>query len=138
MFQATRIAVPAYARKADVWLHNMKLADYNEIQVHRGELLGVIHEEVESYLNTTELVYDSDEGFPSLARLTGFYYISDETYETHVNPLWYQISIQTHFLEKPWMDNQEDFDYLGLQVWVRCDPEAWRFSIFRNTDSSVI
>ena len=138
MFNIRRIDLPAYARNPDVWLHNMKLKDHDGIQSHREELLDVVHKEVEEYLNTPDLVYDSDDGFPSLTRLSGDYYISDESYEMHVNPIVFRISIQTHFLEKPSMENQEDFDYLGLQVWIQCDPATWSFSVFRNTDSSAI
>ncbi len=71
MFNVRRIDLPAYARNPDVWLHNMKLKDHDGIQSHREELLNVVHKEVEEYLNTPDLVYDSDDGFPSLTRLTG-------------------------------------------------------------------
>jgi hypothetical protein len=34
--------------------------------------------------------------------------------------------------------DRDDDDYLGLEVWLRCDPVKWTFDLFRNTDSSVI
>lgn len=143
MHDVTRIDRPDYAREPDIWLDAMRLSDYNEIQIHRADLLSLVDQEVAWYLNSPELVFESDDdGFPSWSRLTGEYYISDESYETHVGPLWYQIGINAHFLEKPQPraqgPNQHDYDYLGLNVWIRCDPKIWKFSIFRNTDSSAI
>jgi hypothetical protein len=35
-------------------------------------------------------------------------------------------------------DGDRAQDYLGLDVWLRCDPGKWTFSVFRNTDSSSI
>lgn len=138
MLNVTRISRPPYARLPDIWLHHIKLADYYSIRERYAEVLEVVHQEVADYLNTPGLVFESEDGFPSLSRLTGQYYIADESYTLHVGPPWYQIGIQTHFLERPWYADQTDFDYLGLQVWIRCDPDTWSFSVFRNTDSSSL
>lgn len=134
----TRISRPSYARLPDIWLHHIKRSDDYAIRDRHPEVLEIVHQEVESYLNEPELIFETDDGFPSLSRLTGQYYIADESYTLHVGPPWYQIGIQTHFLEHPWHAGQTNFDYLGLEVWICCDPETWSFTVFRNTDSSSI
>jgi len=125
MLKLTRITKPDYATQAEVWLENIKQSTYQSIQQHRSEMLAV-------------LVGNEDDSFPSSSKMTGEYYIGDESYCAHVGPVWIQIGIQTRFLEKQWRDDQKDFDYLGLEVWIRCVPDDWLFTIFRNTDSSSI
>ena len=138
MIKTKRIDKPDYASTPDVWLEEIKLATYDAIQQHRSNLLEVVENEVAGYLNNSRLVNDSDEHFPNSSKLTGEYYIGDESYRVHVGPVWIQVSIQARFLEKRWRKDQKNFDYLGLEVWIRCDPSDWSFSIFRNTDSSAI
>jgi hypothetical protein len=116
----------------------MRLADYHLIQKHRTPMLKVVHNEVENYLNEPGLYYDGDEdGFPNRAQMTGEYYVSDETYESKVGPPWYRIAVQCHCLGRR-VPGRGANDYLGLEVWLRCDPVMWTFEVFRNTDSSVI
>ena len=138
MLKLTRITKPDYATKAEVRLENIKQSTYQSIQHHRTEMLAVVDREVAAYVSDSGLVGNEDASFPSSSKMTGEYYIGDESYCAHVGPVWIQVGIQTRFLEKQWRDDQKDFDYLGLEVWIRCVPDDWSFTIFRNTDSSSI
>lgn len=139
-FRMKLIERPRWADVPDVWLSDIRLADYQAIQRHRVRMLKVVHKEIEQYLNTENLVYDDedDDGFPNRLRMTGDYYIGDESYTQHVNPLWIQISVGCRCLGRSVVKNRRPDDYLGLEVWLRCEPPRWTFSVFRNTDSSVI
>jgi hypothetical protein len=135
----TRVELPGWARPPEVDLDDMRLSDYHAIQRHRGSMLELVHREVEAYLNTPGLFVERDEdGFPNRSRLSGEYYVSDESYTGHVGPVWIQIGITCHCLERAPPSGFEARDYLGLEVWLRCDPKDWSFSVFRNTDSSAI
>jgi hypothetical protein len=136
--QMTLIPTPAWARKSDIWLRNIKLADYYAIQVRRSELLLVVHREVERYLNTSELVAESEEGFPNTYRMSGEYYICDESYGVQVNPVRFTISVMARCLERASSPSQIDRDYLGLEVLCECFPDGWRFVSEGDVNSSVI
>ena len=139
MFQMTQVELPAWARRPDAHLDNMRLSNYHAIQQHRARMLEAVHREVESYLNTPGLyVEGSEDGFPNRSRMSGEYYVSHESYTGHVGPVWIQVGIMCHCLEKPSRAGREDRDYLGLEVWLRCDSADWSFEVFRNTDSSAI
>lgn len=117
----------------------MRLSEYHEIQQHRDRLLAVVHREVDAYLNTSGLYVEGGEGgFPNRSRMSGTYYVGDESYTRHVGPVWIQVGIECRCLEKPSPPRREKLDYLGLEVWLRCDPADWSFTVFRNTDSSSI
>ena len=139
MFRMTRVELPAWARLPDAHLANMRLSEYHAIQQRRQQMLDTVHIAVEAYLNTPGLyVEGGEDGFPDRSRMSGEYYVSDESYTGHVGPVWIQVGVMCHCLEKPSRAGQEDRDYLGLEVWLRCDPNDWSFSVFRNTDSSSI
>jgi len=115
------------------------VADFDAIQQHRDQLLNAVHQEVEAYLNTPDLVFESDEdGFPNIHRLSGEYYIGDESYSTEKDPVRFVISISARCLEKPWRPGQTEFDYLGLEVWLECRSDDWELVSSRNVDSSAI
>ena len=138
-FNVTRITTPEWARPPRVEVDEVPSAAYEAIQAHRDEMLQRVHQEVEAYLNTPGLYYEGDEeGFPNRSQMTGEYYVGDEYYTTHSHPVWFQIGILCRCLQKPRHEGQRDRDYLGLEVWLRCEPDVWSFTVFRNTDSSVI
>ena len=138
MFRLTRIDPPDWARQPSVSIEGVTAEEYAAIQRHRDKLLRAVHQEVETYLNTPGL-YGEGESFPDRLRMTGAYYIGDESYIAHRKPAWLQISIMCHCLERPKAGMDRDDDYLGLQVWLKCVPERWSsFKVFRNTDSSSI
>jgi hypothetical protein len=135
----TRLELPVWARRPDAHLANVRLSAYHAIQQRREQLLDVVHQEVEAYLNTPGLYgEDGNDMFPNRSRMSGEYYVSDESYIGHVGPEWIQVGVMCHCLEKPSRAGQRDRDYLGLEVWLRCDPADWSFAVFRNTDSSSI
>ena len=139
-FRMTRVDLPAWARRPDAQLDNMRLSDYHVIQEkHRGRMLDLVHREVEEYMNTPGLYGETgDNTFPDRSHMSGKYYVSDESYTGHVGPVWIQISVMCHCLGSRHGPEHEERDYLGLEVWLRCEPDNWSFSVFRNTDSSSI
>lgn len=137
-FRMTRIEPPDWARQPDLSVDGVTSAEYEAVQKCREELLRAVHNEVESYLNTTEL-YGEGESFPDRLRMTGAYYIGGESYTAHRNPAWLQISVMCRCLEHPKPGVPREDDYLGLEVWLKCVPDRWsEFEVYRNTDSSSI
>lgn len=140
-FSVHRIEPPSWSAKRAAKINGISQANHQDIQRHRDAILTLVQDEVEEYLNTLDLVFDEGEdGFPNRSLMTGQYYIAEEYYDRCAGELpgGIVIAISTRFLEKAWYQGQADFDYLGLEVWIHCDPATWRFSIYRNTDSSVI
>ena len=140
-FRMTRIEPPAWATQPDLSITGVTVADFAAIQKHRDKMLKAVHREVEAYLNDPRLYFDGDEdGFPHRGRMTGAYYIGSESYTAHDDrPAWVQIGIMCRCLEgsKPGVDDEDD--YLGLEVWLKCVAGRWAtFEVFRNTDSSSI
>ncbi|QJW98639.1 hypothetical protein [Frigoriglobus tundricola] len=137
-FRLTRIEPPEWATQPDLSTAGITVAEYAAIQRHRDKLLRMVHREVEQYLNTPGL-YGEGESFPDRLRMTGAYYIGSESYIAHRDPAWVQISVRCHCLERPKAGVPRDDDYLGLEVWLKCEPRRWAaFEVFRNTDSSSI
>ncbi len=137
-FQLTRIAPPKWTTQPSRSITTVKVEEYSAIQQHRDKLLQTVHRAVEDYLNTPGL-YGESESFPDRHRMTGAYYIGDESYIAHNNPEWFQISIQCRCIEHPKAGMDREDDYLGLEVWLKCVPGQWSsFEVFRNTDSFSI
>ena len=135
-FRMSLIDRPEWACESNIWMKDIRLADYHAIQKHRELMLKSVHNEVEDYLNTDGLYFEGDvDRFPNRSQMTGEYYVSDENYESLVGPVRYRISIMCHCLGRR---VGEIDDYLGLEVWLACDPQTWMFEVFRNTDSSSI
>jgi hypothetical protein len=133
----TRVEVPAWARRPDADLDNMRLSDYHAIQQRRHQMLDIVHQEVEDYLNTPGLYGEGEDGiFPNRSYMNAEYYIGDEIYIGRVGPVWIQVGIMCRCLGSRL--GHDERDYLGLDVWLRCNPKDWSFTVFRNTDSSVI
>lgn len=137
-FRLSRVQSPDWAPRPHSEINGLTDAEYTAIQSHRDELLDVVHQEVDDYLNTTGL-YSEGEGFPDRLRMTGTYYIGSESYLAHRDPTWFQISVMCRCLERPKDRSLREDDYLGLEVWLKCVPGRWSsFEVFRNTDSSSI
>ncbi|MBL8797032.1 MAG: hypothetical protein JNM56_24230 [Planctomycetia bacterium] len=135
----TRIEPPAWATQPALHIGDVAVSDYASIQRRREQLLRVVHQAVEDYLNDPQLYFtDDNEGFPNRERLTGQYYVADESYTAHEDPAWFQIGVMCRCLERPRGRSKQAGDYLGLEVWLKCVPGRWSFSVFRNTDSSSI
>lgn len=150
-FRMTRIEPPPWATQPDLRIEGVSVSEYAAIQQRRERLLKTVHRAVEGYLNDPRLYFSGgEEGFPQRDRMTGEYYIGGESYaipkvriKPNESPLkatpldWIQIRVGCRCLESRGADEERD-DYLGLDVWLRCDPGKWTFSMFRNTDSSSI
>ena len=133
-----QIPPPDWAPKPGIEMDGLTNAEYAAIQAHRGQLLGVVHQELEEYLNAQGL-YSEGESFPDRLRMTGEYYIGSENYLRQGTTGWIQISIMCRCLEGPKNGLHRHDDYLGLEVWLRCLPgKLLLFDVFRNTDSSAI
>ncbi len=151
-FRMTRIEPPPWATQPDLAIEGVSVSDYRAIQRRRDRLLKAVHRTVEEYLNDPRLYFSAGEdGFPNRDRLTGEYYIGGESYAiprvrikpnekpSTARPLgWIQICVRCRCLESAGADGGHPSDYLGLDVWLRCDPGKGTFSVFRNTDSSSI
>jgi hypothetical protein len=131
-----RIPTPPWAKRVEVYLHGMRLSDYERIQLERDRLLEAVHREVVTYLDSDQIL---EEGaFPDRELLTRHYYVARESYTQHVGPLWVQIGFSCHCLGRRLPDSSRDADYLGLDIWLRLDSQSSEFRAFRNADSSVI
>jgi hypothetical protein len=151
-FRMTRIEPPSWATQPGLRIDCVSVSDYASMQRRRDRLLKAVHTAVEDYLNDPRLYFSGDQdGFPHHDRLSGEYYIGRESYgipRVRIKPNekpstapdlgWFQICVSCHCLEPARTREDRAHDYLGLDVWLRCDPGKWTFSVFRNTDSSSI
>lgn len=139
-FRMTRINPPPWARQPALDIFSVTVAEFAALQLNRDQMMEVVHAEVDTYLNDPKLVFDgNDEGFPNRDRLTGRYYVGDESYIGHQDPTWIQISVDCRCLERPHPGVDREDDYLGLEVWLKWVPgRRTSFEVFRNTDSSSI
>jgi len=109
-----------------------------QLESAREAMLAAAHAEVSAYVSDPTLTFSPPDQFPSTQRLTGDYYISDECYTTDSASGRHRVSILARCLAHPLPAQSEPDDYLGLEVWLEWHPESTSFSVFRNTDSSVI
>jgi hypothetical protein len=133
-----RIRPPSWARKPRQDYEGIPPEGVACLQSGREELLAAVHAEVSSYLSDPQLVFGGSEDFPSRRRLTGDYYIGDESYCVDPDTAGYRISVMARCLANPLSPQSAPDDYLGLEVWLAADAGCRTFTTFRNTDSSVI
>jgi hypothetical protein len=129
---------PSWAREPRQCYDGIPAEGVARLQAVREALLSAVHAEVCAYLYDSRLVFDSPEDFPSTQRLTGDYYISDESYCLAPECSGYRISVMARCLAHPLLSQSAPDDYLGLTLWLETDSDCRTFSTFRNTDSSVI
>jgi hypothetical protein len=133
-----RIPRPSWSRAPRIKVTEISAEIYSRICAARELILKAVDLEVASYLTDPELVFSSFDEFPSTQRLTGEYYLSDESYFIDPSRGLCRICIGVRCLGySPEGKTQLD-DYLGLDVWLECSPECRTFCVYRNTDSSVI
>lgn len=134
-----QIASPPWARPSLRDAEDLAPVVEAWLAANRAAMLDEVRREVERYVNDPDLCVNRDEdGFPCRDRLTGAYYLGDEGYFPGEAES-VEISIQCRFLEGPKSGMDRLDDYLSLEVWLRCLPDlSTGFTIFRNTDSSVI
>jgi hypothetical protein len=150
MLHMTQIAVPGWARELTVEVdEDFGEEEYRRLSAHREQILDAVHEAVEQYVNDENYAYDDQ--FPQRNKMTGEYYISSEGYSIYTErtpprrgerqwrfgPKQWRFSLSAHCLEKRWLDNQTDFDYLGLEVHFLWEPVEQRIT-FGGIDSSSI
>jgi hypothetical protein len=124
---------PDYAR-GEIEFDGVSPKEANLFKQRRKEILALVDAEVERYA-TENTALPGENSFPDQGVLNGEFYIARESYKKRADPVWFQISIMVHCRGHcPWGVD----DYLGLDIWIRYDPEEDRFTIYRNTDSSSI
>jgi len=134
----TRIESPAWARTRRVSFEDVNAADQEAIEQRRNLVLAMVHSAVEDYVNDPEVCFeDHEDYFPKRSRLTGEYYVEREFYKYREDKARFQIMIMCHCLEGPKAGVDRDDDYLGLDVWLNCEPGTWNLSWSTTNSSSI-
>lgn len=130
------IPKPDWARRGEVsFFDGFPLLAYEGLCTKREELLALLQQAVQGYIDDPRLVADLDaEMFPGLDRLTGEYYISSESYGIATLGLAgnYWVSISTHCLQPG------GSDHLGLEVHFTASIPDLFLKFHGDIDSSVI
>ena len=135
-FIPRKIDIPSWARDANEEAKGLSQDEYYTLQNKMDLLLKIVNDKVTEYLNDPDFVCYDNDGFPVISKMTGEYYISDKLYYRRPDNGLIHVSIMTHFLEKQCIENQNDFDYLGLEVHITFNDE-WTISSI-DVDSSSI
>lgn len=125
---------PDYAR-GEVKLKGVSQQEYDSLQQRRQQILTLLDAEVERYVSDN--VYPGDDSFPDRDRLTGEFYLGNERYSKEGDPEWIRISMFCRCLEHPRPGDDQPGDYLGLEVYLRCDPISGGFSVLGTDESSI-
>jgi hypothetical protein len=132
---------PAFARGevefqmvADKYGDTITPAERETLLERRADILALVHAQVEQYANDMSAP-PGEDWFPKQARFTGEYYIGEESYHKLVGASGCQIRVEARCLAH---GKDRPRDYLGLDVWLRFDPDSGRIWVHRNTDSKVI
>lgn len=129
---------PSWARERTIDREEISDIVYEAIQSARESLVSTVRSELDSYISNSSLVFEPEDEFPSHRRLTGDYYWGDESYHVDSQSGSIYLSVMACFLAHPLPSQSVPDDYLGLQVWLEWHGDSGAFSIWRNTDSSVI
>ncbi len=148
MLTTKRVPVPGWARPFALSREEeFDEQEFNRCSAHHGEVLQAVQEAVERYVNDDEVVNEEQPLFPQRARLTGEYYISEENYSLYLGPAYppirpeerrYTLSVFVRCLEKQWLENQTDFDYLGLELFFWWEPGEQKFQYIGDIEPQVI
>jgi hypothetical protein len=115
--------------------NGISLNEYQDLAKRWNEMLSIVHHEVLNYINDDNLCFDdSEDSFPVRSKLTGNYYINSVSYINHVNPMGYQIRIETRLTEH--IPTGED-DYLGLEVTLFTGSVNQNFEVWSIDSSSI-
>lgn len=146
MLTMKRIPVPEWAKPFAVIVdEGFGEQEYTRLSSHYDTMLENVQQAVEQYVNDDERVFSKD--FPQQTKLTGEYYISREDYSVYQEPVYppirpeehkYALSIMVRCLEKRWIENQTDFDYLGLEVFFWWEPAEEKFQYSGDIEPQVI
>ncbi len=152
MLQMRLVPVPNWARPfALLREEEFDEQEFNRCSSHHDEVLQAVQEAVEQYVNDGECVFSKEQqSFPERDKFTGEYYISRENYSIYEGPIYrgphwvrpeerqYSLSVMVHCLGKQWIENQTDFDYLGLELYFWWKPAEQKFQYIGDIDSSSI
>lgn len=137
-FPMRRIPVPDWApphARGETELDGVSRQEYESLQERRAEILALLDGEVERYVNENAL--PGDDSFPERDRLTGEFYIGSEKYFKKSDRAWFQVSIFCRCLEHPRHGGGTPDDYLGLEVYLRCEPGGGTCSVLDTDESSI-
>jgi len=132
---------PSYAQgaatfemAADKYYDAITPAERAALVERHADILDLADQLIEEYANDG-CAPPGDDWFPAQARLTGEFYVGSESYHRLPGERWVQVCIEARCLGRR---TDKVGDYLGLDVWLRYDPEVDQLSNHRNTDSKVI
>ncbi|WP_146855351.1 hypothetical protein [Brevifollis gellanilyticus] len=143
----TLIAPPAWARPLERYVDGFGEENLAEVMAQRAAILAAVQQAVQRYIDNPQLTADTAaEWFPARERLTGEYYIGEESYwqiqDTKFHrqscPAGHHFSYMARCLEYVWHENQTGQDYLGLEVHFAWDPLSKTFLHEGDVDSSSI
>jgi hypothetical protein len=144
-FKMVRVPVPEWAPPyaCGAVKFEMVSTKYNDaitpterdaLMKRHADILALTDTLVEEYVNEGR-ASPGEGGFPEHNRLTGEFYVGNESYHRLLGESWIQICIEARCLGR---ESGGSNDYLGLHVWLCYDPKNDRLWSHRNTDSMVI
>jgi hypothetical protein len=92
---------------------------------------------VEEYVNDDNLCFTDGENFPDRNRLTGEYYVTDESYEYSAEDGLCVVSLSVHCLEHPWLPDMVNVDYLGFLISLECPASGWPCQLMSMDSASI-
>ncbi|HEX7992125.1 MAG TPA: hypothetical protein VF513_18390 [Stenotrophomonas sp.] len=136
----TRIDVPGWARPFAMDIDaefGARLHQAAESQM--AEIHAAAHQLVQRYVDDVA----DDMLFPDKGRMTGDYYVSELRYDVSKTDFFpeagaHRLSLFVRCLEHPFVQQQTDLDYLGLEVHFLWNEESASFEATGDIDSSSI
>lgn len=107
------------------------------IQAHWDDILSLIHQAVEEYVNDDNLCFTDGKNFPDRNRLTGEYYLRDESFEWYAEDEMCNISLTVCCLEYPWLPNMVETNYLGFLMGLYCSASGWPCEVTSMDSASI-
>lgn len=144
-FSMVRVPVPEWAppyahgaaqfeMAADKYYDAITPAERAALVERHADILSLADQLVEEYAKDA-CAPPGEDWFPAQAQLTGEFYVGSESYHRLPGERWVQICVEARCLGRR---TGEVSDYLGLDVWLRYDPDGGQLTNHRNTDSKVI
>jgi hypothetical protein len=138
-----RIPTPGWARPPEVDIDGAGGQEAHDALAPQSDaILRRVGQEVQRYIDDDDLTFETDDedAFPARSRLTGEYYIGSQYYslrQDRKGRAYYYLMIEARCLEKAWLENQEEFDYLGLTVGLMVWRDTGEIDL-SGVDSAVI
>ncbi|MBI3071321.1 MAG: hypothetical protein HYY84_04255 [Deltaproteobacteria bacterium] len=110
-----RVPVPDWGTESNTW------SDSAEAEaLFRGrwaEVLAIVDREVNAFVCDPTFMSDGG-GFPDRRKLTGEYHLGQTTFRQRQHPaqIWHEVEVRASCPEKPWIEDQTYFGYLGLDI----------------------